>query len=94
MVSEEKLKDEPVDQETAEEEPAPQKKHQLRVYRSWCKNCGICAAFCPKGALEMGEHGPEWTNPEKCIGCRLCELRCPDFAIEVIKEDDDASDDD
>jgi NAD-dependent dihydropyrimidine dehydrogenase PreA subunit len=21
--------------------------------------------------------------PEKCTGCGMCELRCPDFAIEV-----------
>nr|WP_329737719.1 4Fe-4S binding protein [Clostridium phoceensis] len=23
------------------------------------------------------------THMENCIGCRLCEMRCPDFAIEV-----------
>jgi 2-oxoglutarate ferredoxin oxidoreductase subunit delta len=22
-------------------------------------------------------------RPQDCICCRLCELRCPDFAIEV-----------
>lgn len=60
----------------------------LHVYRSWCKRCGICAAFCPSGALEMGPDGPEWRHPEECIACRACELRCPDFAIEVVKEEE------
>lgn len=57
----------------------------VKIYKSWCKRCGICAAFCPKGALEMGQDGPEWKNKDACIGCRMCELRCPDFAIEVVK---------
>ncbi|MBA3036312.1 MAG: 4Fe-4S ferredoxin, partial [Desulfobacterium sp.] len=25
-------------------------------------------------------------RPEDCIACRLCELRCPDLAIEIITE--------
>jgi indolepyruvate ferredoxin oxidoreductase beta subunit len=25
----------------------------------------------------------ELAQPEKCTGCRLCELLCPDFAIRV-----------
>ncbi|MEW5724644.1 MAG: 4Fe-4S binding protein [Thermodesulfobacteriota bacterium] len=56
---------------------------EVKVYRRWCKECGICVAFCPKGALRMGAEGPEWANPSECVGCRMCELRCPDFAIEV-----------
>ena len=66
----------------------PRRPKEVKVYRSWCKRCGICAAFCPKGALKMGDDGPEWIDPEACIGCRMCELRCPDFAIEVIAEED------
>ena len=62
----------------------------LRIYKSWCKKCGICAAFCPKGALEMTTDGPEWSHPEACIGCGMCELRCPDFAIEVIPREEDS----
>jgi NAD-dependent dihydropyrimidine dehydrogenase PreA subunit len=27
--------------------------------------------------------------PDNCIGCRLCEMLCPDFAIEV--EDEEVS---
>lgn len=60
---------------------------ELRVYRDWCKRCGICVAFCPKEALEKDPKGyPQWRQKEACVLCRLCELRCPDFAIEVLGE--------
>lgn len=61
--------------------PSPK---NLNVYSGWCKRCGICVAFCPKGALEVDSEGyPRWKEPLRCVGCRMCELRCPDFAIEV-----------
>ena len=63
---------------------------KLLIYRDWCKHCGICVAFCPTGSLEMGPDGPEWKYPEKCSGCRDCELRCPDFAIEIIQNSEGA----
>jgi 2-oxoglutarate ferredoxin oxidoreductase subunit delta len=28
-------------------------------------------------------------NMDCCIGCLLCELRCPDFAIDVVEENDE-----
>ncbi|MBW2278502.1 MAG: hypothetical protein JRF63_13495 [Deltaproteobacteria bacterium] len=28
-----------------------------------------------------GYHLPELTRPEKCNGCDMCGLFCPDFAI-------------
>jgi 2-oxoglutarate ferredoxin oxidoreductase subunit delta len=56
----------------------------IRVYKKWCKNCGICTAFCPKKALVKDEFGfPYLGNASLCNGCGLCELRCPDFAIVV-----------
>ncbi len=61
---------------------------RLNVYGSWCKRCGICVAFCPKKALERGPQGlPRWRDAKACVACRLCELRCPDFAIEVVEEE-------
>ncbi|MCD8223520.1 MAG: 4Fe-4S binding protein [Clostridiales bacterium] len=49
-----------------------------------CKQCGICSYFCPGKVLEQsaGKY-PRVVRAEACIGCRLCEMRCPDFAIEV-----------
>ena len=65
------------------------RKRELQVYPGWCKRCGICIAFCPGKALEADPEGvPRWASPESCTGCRLCELRCPDFAIEILEEEE------
>jgi len=53
----------------------------------WCKGCGICVHFCPKDVLELNRQGKvEATRPEDCIACKLCELRCPDLANQIITE--------
>ncbi|MBW1767353.1 MAG: 4Fe-4S binding protein [Deltaproteobacteria bacterium] len=56
------------------------------IFRDWCKNCGICSAFCPKKVICLGDDGaPVIVRPDDCIGCRFCELHCPDFAITIIE---------
>ncbi len=60
------------------------------IDRSLCKACGICIAFCPKKVLEADESGiAVVAHPEECIKCRMCELRCPDFAVMVRSEGDE-----
>ena len=48
-----------------------------------CKGCSICVDFCPTNVLEMT--GPTCTvrDLDACTRCQLCDLRCPDFAIQV-----------
>lgn len=56
-----------------------------RINRDWCKGCGICTAFCPKHVLELDqENKAVAARPADCICCQMCELRCPDLAVEVI----------
>jgi 2-oxoglutarate ferredoxin oxidoreductase subunit delta len=63
-------------------------KGKVEIYKGWCKKCGICAAFCPKDVLEMGPDGyPRVKDPEACTACGWCEIRCPDFAIVVSKDE-------
>lgn len=57
---------------------------ELVIDRNWCKGCSICVAFCPKNVLELDTKDKVTAvRPEDCICCSLCELRCPDLAIEV-----------
>ena len=57
---------------------------KIRINKDWCKKCGICTAFCPKNVFEKdGGNLPVPVRADSCTGCRLCEMRCPDFAIAV-----------
>ncbi|MCK4937985.1 MAG: 4Fe-4S binding protein [Methanosarcinales archaeon] len=54
----------------------------LHIFSSWCKQCGICIAICPKKVLEKGNDGyPYAARPEDCILCGMCDAHCPDYAI-------------
>lgn len=54
------------------------------INRKWCKDCGICVAFCPAHVFETGGRGePVIARPDDCTGCQLCVLRCPDLAVDV-----------
>jgi 2-oxoglutarate ferredoxin oxidoreductase subunit delta len=65
----------------------PKLKEHL-IEREWCKGCGICIEFCPKNVLELDEKDKAVAvRLEDCIACRMCELRCPDLAIEVIVQE-------
>lgn len=67
---------------------AKKKLKEHHIDREWCKGCGICVAFCPKNVLEMDKKEKAVAaRLEDCIACRMCELRCPDLAVEVEIED-------
>lgn len=58
-------------------------KTKIVVNRKWCKGCEICVAFCPKNVLKMEGDKVVVADLAACSRCLLCEMRCPDFAIEV-----------
>ena len=63
---------------------------EVVINRDWCKGCGICVALCPKSVLELDrEDKVIAARPEDCICCKMCEIRCPDLAIEIVLEGDE-----
>ena len=59
----------------------------ININLKWCKACGICIDICPKQVFCKNEKGyPEVNDEIKCTRCKLCELKCPDFAIEIKEE--------
>ncbi len=65
-------------------------KFKVNVIVDRCKECGLCINVCPTKVLVKGsnynKYGFKYPEPkyvDKCIGCKLCEYNCPDFAIFV-----------
>ena len=63
-------------------------KGRVSIVVERCKACGFCVEFCPTHVLALssafnskGYHPPHVVHPDKCSGCDLCGMYCPDFAI-------------
>jgi indolepyruvate ferredoxin oxidoreductase beta subunit len=56
---------------------------KLIVTPGWCKACGICIDMCTRQVLgaQNVTHTVVLRAPEKCNGCGLCELICPDYVF-------------
>jgi len=68
-------------------------KGSVQIVVERCKACGFCVEFCPTHVLALssafnakGYHTPYMAHPDKCSGCDLCGMYCPDFAIFGFKE--------
>jgi 2-oxoglutarate ferredoxin oxidoreductase subunit delta len=56
----------------------------VRLDLPLCKACGICIEVCPERVFDRDKLGePVVARPQDCSQCLICELHCPDFAIEV-----------
>ncbi|MEA3466939.1 MAG: 2-ketoglutarate oxidoreductase subunit delta [Thermodesulfobacteriota bacterium] len=60
------------------------KLYTVTFFHNWCKSCGICSAFCLKEIIKTDVAGlPYIEDMDGCVGCRFCEIHCPDFAITI-----------
>ena len=74
-------------QDTTRVKKSSPQSRRVVINTEWCKGCGICVAFCTKQVLELDQNGKAtWAHPDNCIFCGMCELRCPDVAIELMAE--------
>jgi 2-oxoglutarate ferredoxin oxidoreductase subunit delta len=56
----------------------------VRLDLELCKACGVCVELCPEKVFDRDRLGsPVVARPDDCSQCLICELHCPDFAIEV-----------
>ena len=61
--------------------------YDVVINKDWCKNCGICKGFCPKNVFDITIKKEIYVETDnECIGCKMCMLRCPDFAVTVTKK--------
>jgi ferredoxin len=58
----------------------------VQVDAALCAGCGLCARFCPTGALQFtpeAEHFDLTFQPTACIACNICVAACPDDAVRL-----------
>ncbi len=63
---------------------------KIIVTQSRCKECGLCAAYCPQEAISFSDeftpagYRPVQVDDAKCVKCGMCYTMCPDRVFEII----------
>lgn len=53
-----------------------------------CKGCNLCVNSCPADILFLDAKSKIGVSDiSKCVFCGMCEMRCPDFAIWIVKDE-------
>ena len=63
-----------------DELPAPDGDYARCISCGSCRDCGMCRASCPEGAISRVEIRGAFayvSDPERCIGCGVCAGVCP-----------------
>lgn len=58
----------------------------VEVNATHCSGCGLCARFCPTGALNFtvdAAHFRLTFQPTACIACNICVVACPEDAVSL-----------
>jgi 2-oxoglutarate ferredoxin oxidoreductase subunit delta len=59
----------------------------LGMSAALCKGCNLCVNSCPTDILFLDKKNKIGvTDVRQCVFCGICEMRCPDFAIWVVKD--------
>ena len=58
-----------------------------RVNKKSCRNCGLCLAHCPAGAIRQGTEAVD-IDGSRCTGCGECLVACRYGAIRIRWDDD------
>ncbi|MCK4714954.1 MAG: 4Fe-4S binding protein, partial [Candidatus Aenigmarchaeota archaeon] len=48
-----------------------------------CTDCGTCISICPMDVFGKDNKEVVVKKPGECIGCKACEVQCPEEAITV-----------
>jgi len=56
--------------------------HPVINYKK-CKTCQTCIDVCPMEVFAKEGDKVIVKKPKECIGCKACEVQCPEKAIEV-----------
>ncbi len=65
----------------------------FHIFPEYCKGCGLCKEKCPTDVIvwseKLGVYGTPAVKPkdeDSCIACFICEMVCPDCAINIEKK--------